>query len=119
MMGWKEIFRYLEEGGFTVYSLGQHQGTCTSPYLVLRNNGAGHIGSIKAQEYEVLLYYPFDRYSQFEGYILSVKERMNGLYPGVKLIEDQQPHYPDDDVKAYMTGLIYRVPKISRVNRIK
>jgi len=44
---------------------------------------------------------------------------MNGLYPGVKLIEDQQPHYPDDDVKAYMTGLIYRVPKISRVNRIK
>lgn len=118
MTGWKEIFKNLKQGGFEVYPLGQHEGICKSPYLVLRNNGASHIRSIEAQEYEVLIYYPFERYSSFEEYIDKVKIIMNGMYPGVILMEDQQPHYPDEDVKAYMTSLIYRVPKISKINRI-
>lgn len=119
MTGWKEIFQHLEQGGFDVFPLGQHKGKCESPYLVLRNNGAGHIRSIEAQEYEVLIYYPFEHYSSFEGYIGKVKDRMNELYPMVKLVDDQQPHYPDDDVQAYMTSLIYRVPRISKANRMK
>lgn len=119
MTGWKEIFKHLTEGGFHVYSLGQYLGECREPYLVLRNNGASQVRSLEAQEYEVLLYYPFGKYSTFEDYIESVKECMNGLYPGVELVEDQQPHYPDDDVKAYMTSLIYRAPRISNINRIQ
>lgn len=118
MTGWKEIFKHLEKEGFAVYSLGQYEGICKAPYLVLRNNGTIHIRSIEAQEYEVLIYYPFERYSKIEEYIDKVKICMNELYPGVMLIEDQQPHYPNDEVKAYMTSLIYRVPKISKVNRI-
>lgn len=119
MTGWKEIYRHLEQCGFEIFSLGQHRGICETPYLVLRNNGAGHIRSVEAYEYEVLIYYPFEHYSEFEAYIEKVKDSMNGLYPMVKLVDDQQPHYPDDDVKAYMTSLVYRVPRISKVNRIK
>ena len=44
---------------------------------------------------------------------------MNKLYPQVKLADDEQPHYPDDDVKAYSTSLIYRTETISAINRIE
>ncbi|MCD2492733.1 hypothetical protein LQE92_08840 [Lacrimispora sp. NSJ-141] len=116
-MEWKTIYRHLKEAGYEVYSLGQHKGDCTSPYLVLRNNGAGLDHSVSVQEYEILLYYPVNRYSEFEGYIDGVRTCMNSLYPHVTLVDDQQPHYPDDDVKAYMTSLIYQVQKVSNVNR--
>lgn len=118
MTGWTEIFKHLEQSGYDVFSLGQHKGICESPYLVLRNNGAGQIRSIEAREYEILIYYPIEHYSGFEGYIKKVKDSMNRLYPIVKLVDDQQPHYPDDDARAYMTSLIYRVPNISKINRI-
>lgn len=118
MMGWKDIFEHLTWNGFDTYSLGQHEGECAEPYLVLRSNGVPRQKSIEAAEYEILLYYPMDHYSEFEGYIAKVKEAMNRLYPGVKLVDDEQPHYPDDDKKAYMTSLIYRNVRISKVNRV-
>ena len=118
MMDWKEIFRHLSKAGYEVYSLGQHKGICAAPYLVLRNNGASSGYSTVIQDYEILLYYPLDRYSEFEGYIDSVRKTMNELYPQVKLVDDQQPHVPDGDIKAYMTSLIYRVQKINQVNRL-
>lgn len=117
-MDWEKIFDHLTSNGYDVYSLGQHKGDCTTPYLVLRNNGSTTYYSMAAQEYEVLLYYPVDRYSGFEGYISGVKACMNKLYPAVTLTEDQQPHNLDDDVKAYMTGLIYLAPRRNEVNHI-
>lgn len=117
-MNWKNIFKHLKDSGFDVYSIGQHEGDCNSAYIVLRNNGAQKFLSRIVQEYEILLYYPINSYSTFEQYIESVKGCMNKLYPTVKLIEDQQPHYPDADKKAYMTGIIYETQRISTVNRI-
>ena len=117
-MTWKEIYKYLAGKGFDVYSLGQHKGICTEPYLVLRNNGASIVCSVSVQEYEILLYYPVNRYSEFEGYIDSVRQSMNGLYPHVKLVDDEQPHYMDADVQAYMTSLTYQEQKVSTVNRL-
>ena len=117
MMNWKTIFMHLSANGYQVYSLGQHQGTCAEPYIVLRNNGSSIQYSTEIQEYEILLYYPINRYSEFEEYIDRVKACMNALYPHVKLVDDQQPHYPDDDVKAYMTSLVYQVEKVTKVNR--
>lgn len=116
-MSWKDIFEHLTDNGFHTYSIGQYEGECKEPYLVLRSNGVQRQRSIEAPEYEVLLYYPMDHYSEFEGYIADVKEAMNGLYPGVKLVDDEQPHYPDDDKKAYMTSLIYRNSRVSKINR--
>lgn len=117
-MTWKEIHRHLSENKFLVYSPGQHKGECTEPYIVLRDNGVMRRQSLEVAEYEVLLYYPIDHYSEFSGYIGQVKEAMNKLYPALKLTDDEQPHYPDEDVRAYMTSLIYRNTRISKVNRI-
>lgn len=117
-MKWKDIYRHLAGGGFAVYSLGQHTGECAEPYIVLRDNGVTRRQSIEVPEYELLLYYPMDRYSEFSDYIGNVKLSMNRLYPALRLIDDEQPHYPDNEKKAYMTSLIYRNSRISKVNRI-
>ena len=118
-MNWQTIYTHLKNNGFAVYSLGQHEGKCTSPYLVLRNNGAILNQSLIGQEYEILLYYPKDRYSEFEGYIERVKQAMNALYPSLRLEDAEQPHFLDDDVEGYMTGLIYRVWKPHNLNRVR
>lgn len=117
-MNWQSIYTHLKERGFAVFSLGQHRGKCTEPYLVLRNNGGLLEQGLTGQEYEVLLYYPATRYSQFEDYIEQVKETMNLLFPVLRLVDAEQPHYLDDEIEGYMTSLIYRVWKPNNINRL-
>ena len=117
-MTWKDIYRHLKQENFEVYSPGQHEGECKDPYLVLRDNGVSRRQSIEVPEYEVLLYYPMDHYSEFSGYIGMVKESMNKLYPALRLVDDEQPHYPDNEKRAYMTSLVYRNTRTSKINRI-
>lgn len=117
-MNWETIYLHLKKNGLDVYSLGQHQGKCLTPYLVLRDNGKTRRRGIEKPEYEVLMYYPADHYSEFSGYIDQVKCAMNELYPCLILKEDEQPHYLDAQVDGYMTSLIYQGTKVSKVNRI-
>ena len=39
----KEIYKHLKDIGFDVYSIGQHEGICTKPYLVIKENGESEI----------------------------------------------------------------------------
>lgn len=117
-MNWKEIYQHLKNSEFDIYAPGQHEGICLAPYLVLKNNGAQVVMSRNIQEYEVLIYVPANKYSTFEELVASVKQCMNGLYPALKLVDDQQPHYPDTDIKAFMTSLVYQTQKIETVNRV-
>lgn len=118
-MNYKQIYTHLNASGFEVYSLGQHQGECVSPYLVLRNNGNMDTLSITATEYELLLYFPIKQYSKFEDYIEAVEKSMNQLFPALRLVSGPSEHYLDDDVKGYMTSLVYRIYKKSTINRIE
>ena len=117
-MDWKQIYDHLNESGFDVYSLGQHQGVCTKPYIVLRSNGAYQGIGVEQALYELLLYYPVAYYYRFEDYIKEAKQAMNKLYPAIKLIDPETVHYLDPDVKGYMTSLTYGTTKISETNRI-
>lgn len=117
-MDWKKIYTHLHDGEFEVYAAGQHQGICERPYLVLINNGSIKGISVEQPEYELLLYCPVSCYSGFEDYIQGVKEHMNKLYPAVWMKDGEQPHYLDDDVKAYMTSIIYATKRITKINRL-
>lgn len=119
MTSWKTIFRHLKNEGYDVRPPGGKPGVCLSPYIVLLNNGSRLDVSRALREYELLLYMPYVQYDRFEDYAKGVKICMNKLYPETKLVDDEQPHYPDDDVKAYMTSLIYRTETISAINRIE
>lgn len=114
MTDYKSIYRHLTSGGYDVYSMGQHRGECKTPYLVLKNRGSDLVYSVADRLYEILMYYPADRYSEFEDYIAGVKHHMAGLFPHVKMASDESEHYLDDDKKAYMSFILYRAPKIAR-----
>ena len=117
-MDWQQIYQHLQDGGFDVYALGQHQGRCTAPYIVLRNNGCTRPGALELGLYELLLYCPVDQYSRFEKFIQAVQARMNQLFPAAKLVDGPGIHYLDPDVLGYMTSLTYQCPRVTHLNEI-
>lgn len=117
-MNWQAIFQHLQEQGFDVYALGQHKGVCGSPYIVLRNNGTTLGRGAEQALYELLLYMPADRISEFEDYIRKVKLAMNRLYPALKLVIPEDIHYLDEEARGCMTSLTYGVVKKSEINRL-
>lgn len=117
-MDWQQIFKHLEDGGFEVYSLGQHKGECKSEYIVLRNNGCTRPGALELGLYELLLYCPLERYSQFEAFIRDVTSRMQLLFPAAKLVDGPGIHYLDPDILGYMTSLTYQCPRVTHLNEI-
>lgn len=118
-MNWQTIFRHLQEQDFDVYPLGQHKGICTSPYIVLRNNGTILGRGAEQALYELLLYMPVDQISGFEDFIREVKLAMNRLYPALKLVIPEDIHYLDEEVRGCMTSLTYGVVKKSESNQMK
>lgn len=118
-MNWKGIYMHLTDSGYDTYPIGGHKGECHSPYIVLRDNGAMIRQSLTCREYELLIYYPVGQYAGFEDYISGVKRTMNALFPTLRLVDDEQPHYLDDDVKAYMTSLIYECYRLCNINRLE
>ncbi|QKN24297.1 MULTISPECIES: hypothetical protein [Caproicibacterium] len=117
-MDWKRLYLYLKEHGYDVYSMGQHKGKCTAPYIVLCNNGSTRTGVIEYSLYELLLYYPTAEYSNFESYIDGIEKALNPLFPTLKLTDGPGVHYLDTDINAYMTSLTYQVQKFSATNRV-
>lgn len=117
-INWETIYKHLNSSGYEIYSLGQHSGECKEPYIVLRNDGSTPRQGVELPTYELLLYYPSNRYSEFEGYIESVKMCMNQLYPSLWLIDGPGPHYLDPDVRGYMTNLVYQGLRKSKINRL-
>ena len=111
---WKSIYNHLTAAGFDVYSMGQHKGECKTPYLVLKQRGADLRYSVSDRLFEILMYYPANRYSGFAEYIDTVREAMRGLFPYCRMASDESEHYLDDEKKAYMSSLLYRAPVVAR-----
>ena len=60
-----QIYKHLKKNGFDVYSIGQHEGICSSPYIVVKENGESEVAgtSLINDTVELLIYYPVGRYS--------------------------------------------------------
>jgi hypothetical protein len=104
-----EIYRHLKENGFDVYSIGQHQGICKSPYIVIKENGESEIigTSLTNDIVELLIYYPIGTYSKLNEYKQSTLYSMK-LLKGIRRVIEPMPTIIDDDKKAYMTSFTYR-----------
>jgi hypothetical protein len=104
-----QIYKYLKENGFDVYSIGQHEGICTNPYIVVKENGESEIvgTSLTNDIVELLIYYPVGTYSKLNEYKQSVLYIMK-LLKGIRRVIDPMPTIIDDDKKAYMTSFTYK-----------
>ena len=104
-----QIYKHLKNNGFDVYSIGQHEGICTNPYIVVKENGESEVigTSLINNTVELLIYYPVGTYSKLNEYKQSVLYTMK-LLKGIRRVIDPMPTIIDDDKKAYMTSFSYR-----------
>lgn len=104
-----QIYKHLKNNGFDVYSIGQHKGICTNPYIVVKENGESEIvgTSLTNDIVELLIYYPVGTYSKLNEYKQSVLYTMK-LLKGIRRVIDPMPTIIDDDKKAYMTSFTYK-----------
>ena len=104
-----QIYKHLKNNGFDVYSIGQHEGICTNPYVVVKENGESEIvgTSLTNDIVELLIYYPVGTYSKLNEYKQSVLYTMK-LLKGIRRVMDPMPTIIDDDKKAYMTSFTYK-----------
>ena len=104
-----QIYRHLKDNGFDVYSIGQHKGICTNPYIVIKENGESEIvgTSLTNDIVELLIYYPVGTYSKLNEYKQSILYAMK-LLKGIRRVVEPMPTIIDDDKKAYMTSFTFR-----------
>ena len=104
-----QIYKHLKNNGFDVYSIGQHKGICTKPYIVIKENGESEIvgTSLTSNVVELLIYYPIGAYTKLDGYKKSTLCSMKAL-KGIRRVMQSMPTVIDDDKQAYMTSFTYR-----------
>lgn len=110
MSQWQNIYKHLSECGLDVYSPGQHQGECTSPYVVVKDAGTNPLGNFSSTQtlYDVMCYVPKDKFSTLEPYVKHVKTCMRGLYPAIIPVNFETASFLDDTVKGHMISVQYR-----------
>lgn len=106
---WQDIFLFLKNKGFDVYSPGEKVGECKKPYVVITHAGGSKLPSFSTDEYiyTVMCYVPRNNYSKLEPFVLSVKEIMKELRPMILDRGQQTPSYYDDSLKAHMISIDY------------
>lgn len=106
---WQDIYLHLKGNGLDVYSPGQHQGECTSPYVVVKDMGAIQYGDFSSNRhtYDVMCYVPKDAFSQLEPFVLKVKTAMMGLYPMIRPAHYETASFYDDTNKSHMISVQY------------
>lgn len=108
---WKRIYLHLKNSGFDVYSPAQHEGECTSPYVVIRTSTRSRINNFSSTDtlYDFLCYVPKDSYSILESFKESVKDALKGLYPMLVDNYYETPAFYDDTIKGHMISMEYKV----------
>ncbi len=106
----KKVYEALQENGFSVYSIGQHKGNCTEPYLVVRENGVRAFSSLPVnfELIDVVVFYPVGRYTEVWDFINSVRECLKGVSE-LKSKGELTALLIDHDVKAYTCSVRYQV----------
>lgn len=106
---WKDISNFLTSAGYDVYSPAQHEGECTSRYIVLKVGTFTGVAGISSARYvyDLMVYVPKDEYSQLEEFVEEVKKTMKGMEPMIKPSNTQTGSYYDDSVKGHMISIQY------------
>lgn len=107
--GYKYLFKYLEDGGFAVYTPGQKQGECIAPYVVLKDAGVLPFGNFSTTQnlYDIMCYVPANHFTDLEPFLESVEKCLNELYPRYKSLHTRTTSFYDEDAKAYMASTQY------------
>lgn len=106
---WQDIYNHLKKEGFEVYSPEQKVGECTSPYIVVKNDGSYRHQNFSTHRdmYSIECYVPRLEYSKLEVLVMNVKKAMHKLYPMIQDYGQQMPAFYDNTVKAHYITIEY------------
>ena len=109
MSRWQDIYKHLKNEGFDVYSPGQHQGECTSPYVVVKDMGTTKFGEFSSTKtlYDIMCYVPRDHFSQLEPFVYALETSMIKMRPMICPAYYKTPSFYDDTVKGHMISVQY------------
>lgn len=109
MSRWKDIYLHLKAEGFDVFSPGQHQGECTSPYVVVKDAGMSRVGEFSSNKnlYDIMCYVPRDNFSELEPFVHRLEVSMMRMYPMIRPAHYKTPSFYDDTVKGHMISVQY------------
>ncbi len=108
----QNIYKQLKENGFNVYSVGQHNGLCEEPYIVIREGGDIPYSNLQITYsiIDIIVFYPIGRYSEVFGYVKSVREALKEIKE-LKCSDEVTALVVDHEVKAYTCGVKYQIFK--------
>lgn len=106
---WQDIYSFLKSKGYDVYAPAQKVGDCTSPYIVVKNDGSYKHANYSTDRdmYAIICYVPKMQYSKLEPLVQSIKKDMKELYPMIQPYGQQMPSYYDDMAKAHYISIEY------------
>ncbi|MBV4441152.1 hypothetical protein [Clostridium tyrobutyricum] len=108
---WERVFLLLKSKGVDVYSPAQHEGKCTSSYIVLKNTGTmGFQGSnqIGSQTLDIIIYCPKTNYSNIEPYTIQIQDFLSELKDYIRPTGNITPVVLDDTVNGYTQTVEYQ-----------
>lgn len=107
---WKDIFLHLKSKGYEVYPPGNKDGECLKPYIVVKDAGTTKVTGISSSLalFDVMVYMPYNRYSELEEYVRKVEEDMDELFPMIRPAHFKTASFYDESVKGYMESIQYQ-----------
>lgn len=106
----KDIFNILDPI-YPCYAIGEHQGECAEPYLVLKFDSqmqSMNNSQCGWQFVHVFLYAPLGDITVLDDMVIEVQQSLKDILEYTGQIT---PEIIDDRVKAYTRRLTYRIPK--------
>lgn len=107
---WQDLYRFLSNKGYEVYSPGQKEGECKSKYIVVKYSGSVKVDKISSRTdlYDLMLYVPKTKYSELESFVQEVICNMKEIEPLFVSYDNQQdPSYFDESVNAHFVSVVY------------
>lgn len=108
-----DIYDHLKAGGLNPYFIGQHEGDCKRPYVVIKEGSA--IPSIPSnyvglKVIDMILYVPSSSFIELGKYEARVKESLRDLRY-LRRTGTETPSIPDDEKKAYTKSIEYIIQR--------
>mgnify|MGYP003369504319 CR=1 FL=1 len=107
---WEQVYLFLKEKGFSIFSPGQKIGKCTEPYIVLKYDGAVQHMTYSTDDdiYTILCYVPKLKYSLLDGLIQSVRKAMKEFHPQLIITGNVSGSVYEEEIEAHVSSIEYR-----------
>lgn len=109
---YKDLAIYLNKNNINNYSIGQHEGKCKEPFVIIEEVGEQKENNytLKIKYVDLVVCYPKGFYSELEDYVNTVIDTMEG-YTRATFTGNISDVMIETDKEAYIVVLSYKVYK--------